>query len=367
MSKAIEIQDFHIWNKMKNRGALVSFDLEITARCNNNCKHCYINLPAGDLQVKSLEMTPKEICRIADQAVSLGAVWCLITGGEPLLRPDFEEIYLMLKFKGLLTSVFTNATLINENHIKLFKNYPPRDIEVTVYGATKDTYEKVTRQPGSYKKFIDGLNLLIQNNVKFRLKAMALRDNLHELDLISKFCRKHTADFYRFDPVLHLRFDRNADRNEEIREERLTPEEVVTLEKKDIERYSALQLNCDNLINSAFAKNIGNYLFRCGSGINSFNVSFDGKYRLCSSLWAPGTTFDLRQGTLEDARSNLMPKVRDLRSNKKEYLESCNNCEITNLCLWCPAHAYLETGEMDGATPYFCAVAHARAAMLEEK
>ena len=66
-----------------------------------------------------------------------------------------------------------------------------------------------------------------------------------------------------------------------------------------------------------------------------------------------------------DAWRNLVPNVRDLRSQRKEFLETCRACPIINLCLWCPAHAYLETGQLDGAVPYFCKVAHERAAALD--
>jgi len=61
---------------------------------------------------------------------------------------------------------------------------------------------------------------------------------------------------------------------------------------------------------------------------------------------------------------NFVPKVRDLRSQRKEFLDSCRRCEIVNLCLWCPAHAHLETGALDGTTPDFCAAAHCRAEEL---
>ncbi len=164
----------------------------------------------------------------------MGTLWCLISGGEPLLREDFADIYLMLKKKGLLVSVFTNACLVTNKHIALFKKYPPRDIEVTVYGATKETYERVTRLPGSYAAFHRGLNLLLKNGIKVRLKAMALRSNFHELAEMGAFCRQHTKDFFRFDPLLHLRFDGNTDRNAEIIGERLTPEEIVAIEQADV-------------------------------------------------------------------------------------------------------------------------------------
>ncbi len=157
--KRIEIQDFALWDKKKKqRHPLYSFDLELTARCNLNCTHCYINLPANDEKARASELSLEEIENIADRAVKMGAMWVLLTGGEPLLRLDFQEIYLMLKRKGLLVSVFTNATLLREEHISLFKRYPPRDIEVTIYGSNPEIYEAITRKPGSFKAFQRGLS-----------------------------------------------------------------------------------------------------------------------------------------------------------------------------------------------------------------
>jgi radical SAM protein with 4Fe4S-binding SPASM domain len=208
--------------------------------------------------------------------------------------------------------------------------------------------------------------MLFSAGVKVRLKAMALRGNLEEMELISDFCRQRTKDYFRFDPVLHMRFDGNQSRNEEIRSERLSPEEIIALEKADPERFMSLQNNCDELINAEFTHYGCDHLFHCGAGKGSFNISFDGKFRLCSSLWVPGTTYDLRKGSLAEAWYNLIPKVRDMRSQNPRFLETCRKCELINLCLWCAAHAYLETGEMDGETPYFCQVAHARAAMLRD-
>jgi len=359
-----EIQEFALWDKMKSRRKVFSFDLEITARCNNDCPHCYINLPAGDRAAQEQELTPAEIGRIADEAVALGAVWVLMTGGEPLLREDFAEIYLLLKKKGLLVSVFSNATMVRQEHVELFRKYPPRDIEVSVYGATKETYEKVTRRPGSFAAFQQGLRLLTDSGVRVRLKAMALRSNHHELAAISEFCRAHTKDYYRFDPLLHLRFDGDASRNAGILAERLTPEEIVAVERADSERFGALEKNCGKLINEEFCHTGCDHLFHCGAGNGSFSVSYDGRFRLCSSLWVPETMYDLRTGTLQEAWENTVPRVRDLRSKNPEFLNTCRKCPLINLCLWCPAHAYLETGAMDTRVEYFCQVAHARAAAL---
>jgi radical SAM protein with 4Fe4S-binding SPASM domain len=364
MPRTLEVQQFPFWEKLKNKRVPLSFDIEVTARCNNDCRHCYINVGAGDRAAGECELSVAEIGNIAGQAVRLGAVWCLITGGEPLLRSDFPDLYLTLKRKGLLVSILTNATLVNDEHVALFKKYPPRDVEVTVYGVTQDTYERVTRRPGSFAAFRGGLDFLLESDIKVRLKTMALRSNVHELPAIAHFCRERTKDYFRFDPLLHLRFDGNAARNAEIRAERLTPAEIVAIERADEERFSALQEWYDKEVVPEFAHSGCDDLFRCSAGSNSFNVSYDGHFRLCSSLCHPESVYDLRKGTLAEAWHTFVPQVRDLRFHSRELLGTCRRCPFIDLCLWCPAHAHLETGELDGAVPYFCEVAHARAAAL---
>jgi radical SAM protein with 4Fe4S-binding SPASM domain len=350
---------------MREKRALISFDLEITARCNNNCRHCYINLPAGDREAKKKELSLKEIQEIGKEAVSLGAVWCLITGGEPLLRDDFPDIYLSLKKKGLLISVFTNATLVTKEHIKLFKGYPPRDIEVSVYGVSKESYELVTRQAGSFAAFRQGLNLLLGSGLNVRLKAMALRSNLHEQPAIARFCRERTKGYFRFDPFLHLRYDKDPSKNAEIKAERLSPEEIIALEQSDPERFQALEKGCDKLIVPQFSHSSCNHLFHCGAGSDSFSLSYDGLFRLCPSLWHPDCVYDLSRGTLTEAWQGFIPQVRTMQSGRREFLETCRKCPFINLCMWCPAHASLETGELDAPVIYFCQVAHARAEALK--
>lgn len=366
MTETLDIQKFPLWDKLKDRRVPFGFDLEITSRCNFDCRHCYINRPADDRAAKNRELTLDEISGIADQAVALGTLWCLITGGEPLLRSDFPEIYLTLKRKGLLVSVFTNAALISEEHVDLFGKYPPRDIEITAYGASRETFERVTRIPGSFAAFNRGLERLGQAGIPVRLKAMALRSNVHELEAISRFCRERTKDYFRFDPLLHLRFDGDPVRNGEIRSERLSPDEIVSIECADGERFDSLRNNCDTLIRKESGADGSGPLFRCGAGEGAFSVTHDGRFGLCASLRADGTLFDLRTGTLREAWETHVPKVRALRSNHPEFLEKCASCGLITLCLWCPAHAYLETGEMDLPVADFCETAQARAEMLTE-
>ncbi|MBI2440280.1 MAG: radical SAM protein [Lentisphaerae bacterium] len=356
------LPDFSLWAKTEVKRIPFEFDLEVTARCNNACRHCCLNLPADDSAARRSELSLAEISDIAGQAVALGALWCLITGGEPLLRKDFFDLYLCLKRKGLLVSVFTNACLVSEKHIRLFRQYPPRDIEVTVYGVTKETYERITRRRGSFAAFRRGLDLLLASGIKVRLKAMALRSNQAELAAIAGFCRAHTKDFFRFDPFLHLRFDGNRKRNAEIRAERLSPAAVAAVEQADEQRAAVVAKECDTLIAPHRDDEPVNCLFHCGAGHASFAVSANGLFRLCPSLWHPDCLYDLRQGTLAEAWQRLVPQVLALCSTNEQFLKKCCVCPLLDLCMWCPAHAYLEHGQMDGWCRYFCEVAHQRVA-----
>ena len=358
------LPEFPLWKKMTGGRPLFSFDFDLTARCNHDCRHCYINLPASDVAVRGKELTLAEIDRIATEAVSLGAFWCLISGGEPLLREDFTEVYLLLKKKGLLVSVFTNATLVRESHVRLFKTYPPRDIEVTVYGVTRETYENVTRTRGSFDAFMKGFDLLQASGLKVRLKAMALRANVHEFAKIAEFCQGRTMDYFRFDPFLHLRYDGDKARNEEIRSERLSAEEIVALERASEGRLRELEKTCGVHIETRTGEGGAVDLFRCGAGLESFSLSSEGLFRLCPTLWHPDCVYDLRKGRLLDAWHGLVPEVRRRTSGKKEFLRACPSCPIIKLCSWCPAHAHLESGELDDPVDFFCRIAHARAGAL---
>jgi radical SAM protein with 4Fe4S-binding SPASM domain len=364
MIQYIKLPEAGIWSKMKNSGAPVSFSFELTARCNNECRHCYVNKPANDAESRARELSVAEIGRIADQAVELGVLWCLLSGGEPLLRSDFEEIYLLLQSKGLLISLYTNATLIRPRHVRLLKMHPPREIEVSVYGVTAATYERVSGKAGSFAQFWRGLHLLLENDIPVRLKAMALRSNLHEHEAIADFCRKHTKDYYRFDPFLNMRFDGDPVRNQEILSERLTAEEIVALEVADRARFNELKNKCVDLSGREVCGPNCNHLIHCGAGLSNFDISYDGQFRLCLCLTAPGTTYDLRQKSLREAWYSFVQQVRNMRSDNEEYLQQCRICTIRDLCMWCPALAYLETGKLDKKVEYFCQLAHQRADMI---
>ncbi len=360
------IPKFGLFDPPRVGRPLAYFNLDITARCNNDCGHCYINLPARDAAARARELPPAEILRIAREAADLGALWCALSGGEPLLREDFPEIYVGLKKLGLLVTIYTNACLVTPATIRLFKRYPPRDIEVTVYGVSRRVYERVTRRLGSYAAFKRGLRLLEKAGLPIRLKAMALKSNFEEFEAIASFCREKTKDFYRFDPILHMRYDRNPARNALIRRERLSPAQIVALERADPVRSRALQAMCaERQPPAPPGPEPSSGLLHCGTGTGGFDVGPEGEFRLCPSLWPSDFVYDLRRGSVADAWNRFVPEALAKAAKSRGGPAECRACPIAGLCLWCPAHAHLETGRVRGNTIYFCRVAHARAEALK--
>ena len=143
-------------NLWKGGGPLLThLDMELTERCNNNCIHCYINLPADDFNTSQKELATPRIKEVLSEAEALGCLTVRFTGGEPLLREDFEELYTFARERGLKIILFTNATLITPYFADLFVRMPPLEkIEITVYGMKKNLmrplpgYRVPLRPPG---------------------------------------------------------------------------------------------------------------------------------------------------------------------------------------------------------------------------
>jgi radical SAM protein with 4Fe4S-binding SPASM domain len=128
----------------------------------------------------------------------------------------------------------------------------------------------------------------------------------------------------------------------------------------------SLKKNCGNYINRENLSITCSSLFKCGAGQNHFSVSSNGFYRPCMSLWHQECIYDLKKGSLREAAKEMTTKLRIMHSEKKEFTENCMKCPFINLCMWCPAHAHLEYGELDKKVEYFCKVARKRAENLKK-
>ncbi|MDD5599658.1 MAG: radical SAM protein, partial [Victivallaceae bacterium] len=188
-SAYVEITSLNKFSLWKNAGPLLGkLDLELTERCNNNCIHCCINLAEHDKPARDKELATKELKKILVDAADLGCMTVRFTGGEPLLRDDFEELYIFTRKLGMKAMLFTNGRLITPRLAKLFSKMPPGEkIEVTVYGMTKESYDSAARRKGAYEEAWKGINLLLENNIPFIIKSALLPSNKTEMKEFEAF------------------------------------------------------------------------------------------------------------------------------------------------------------------------------------
>ncbi|NLT15733.1 MAG: radical SAM protein, partial [Clostridiales bacterium] len=155
---------------------------ELTPRCSLRCKMCYVRLDEKQMDTIGRELTAREWIALAEEAADNGTLYLLLTGGEPLLREDFEEIYTALCHMGFLISLNTNATLVTPEMVALLRRYPPQMTTVTLYGASPDTYGRVCGDPTGFDKTMRGLELLSAVPAELVIRATVIQDNWHELD-----------------------------------------------------------------------------------------------------------------------------------------------------------------------------------------
>ncbi len=323
----------------------VNATLELTYRCNNNCVHCFCSLPANDPSA-ARELSTAEIRGLFDGLASMGTLWLLMTGGEPLLRPDFEEIYLHAKKKGFLITLFTNGTTVDEDVVGLLSKYPPFVVEITLYGATEETYEKVTRVKGSYKKCLRGIEKILQAGIQLKLKTMALAVNQHEIAEMDRMAREWGCEF-RFDPVIQKRIDGNDYSTPESC--RISPEEVVQLDKTFPKRMEEYRKFCDRFITKPAGSR---RLYRCGAGVGSVHVNPCGLATGCSMMVRNG--FSVREHSLEWIWKE---GIRSVIEREKDFRIPCDDCRLVNLCGQCAAWSLLENGTAEKEVEYLCKIA----------
>lgn len=345
---------------------LGQLDIELTERCNNDCIHCCINRPANDADARAHEMTTEQVKDILQQAAGLGCLQVRLTGGEPLLRPDLPELYLYARRLGMKVLLFTNARLITPHLADLFTRIPPLvTIEITVYGMHAESYEAVTRAPGSFAQFWRGVNLLLERNVPFVVKAALLPPNQQEIDEFEVWAQ--TIPWMTERPGYSMFFDlRNhrddADKNRLIKSVRLSPQDGLAALARDEAKYRKEMAE----FASKFMGPPGDQLFGCGAGCG-ICVDAVGRAQPCMGMRAPELTVNVVGAFHETPLQNALDQfshLRALRATNPDYLRRCAVCFLKGLCEQCPAKSWAEHGTLDMPVEYLCDVAHAQARYL---
>ena len=345
--------DLH--QRQAGQRAPLQVSIEVTRRCPLECHHCYNNLPMGDQDARSREMSTEEHFRMLDELVEMGCFWLLYTGGEIFARKDFLEIYTYAKKKGFLITLFTNGTLITEKIADYLVEWPPFAIEITLYGRTKETYEALTAVPGSYDRCLRGIGLLRDRGLPLKLKTVATSINKHEVSAMRRFAEEEIGVEFKMDGQINPRIDCS----QSPLAVRLTPEEVVALDlsaPSGVSEYRRLaKHDLENPPNLAQNDTV----YFCGGGMNALSINAYGEMGIC--LISQQETFSVRELGIEQVWENSLLR---LRSRKRTRITKCVECRIQSLCGMCPANGELENGDRETPVEFLCNVAHLRAAAI---
>ncbi len=317
----------------------LSGSLELTHRCNVRCTHCYLSHGDGELDAAGMH-------RLLDLLRDHGVLSLMLTGGEPLLRADFRELYSHAHRNGFLLTLFSNATLVDEDRADFLASARPRAIEVSVYGATKEAYESVTRVPGSFAAFRRGVQRLRERGLPLRLKAMILRSNAPELEAMRAWSEDDMGIPFRFDTVVFPRLDGDpgalAERTEAHHAAR------VTL-RAESDRKLYLRA-----VENATSAPPDRRLFKCGAGSLTFHIDPNGLAYPCL-MWRR-EPYDLLNGSVREWNR----RVAELRSATLPEDSPCALCSHRLACPVCPANSLLEAGRAGAAPDYFCRLCEAQ-------
>ncbi len=340
--------DLSQWNILKSlNGQRYPYNgmIELTDRCNLNCVHCYINQAPASRGALANEMPTEQVKHVLDQIAEAGTLFLTITGGEPLLRKDFSEIYLYAKRKGFIITLFTNATMVTPEIAEMLAEWKPLSVEVSLYGATQETYEGVTRVPGSYARFKRGVRLLMERSIPVSLKSVLLTENHHELAAMQALTEE-LGTSYRYDGVIWPRLDGSL----EPFKYQLPVEVLTAIDSRQPERGEERK-KLAALHEGVIVRQ--DYIYNCGAGLTSYHINSAGKMCICSMARRPA--FDLNEMPFMEA----WEKIGDLRKLKRQKNTKCRTCEIGAYCVQCTGWSQLVHGDDETPVEFICELAHA--------
>lgn len=331
--------------------------LDLTYRCNFDCRHCWVRIPPGAPEKRD-ELTFEEIRDVVDQARALGCREWSISGGEPMLRPDFAEIFDYLTSRATGYSLNTNGTLITPAIARLLRRKGNK--MVALYGATAEVCDHVTRTPGSFERTMRAFAYLREAGAGFTVQIIPMRDNHHQLaDMIA--LAESVSPRWRIGAAwLYLSASGDPARNAEIARQRLPARDVIALDQPDLsyeESAACAGVRPPSCPEDGQAQEDDRLFASCIASRRDFHVDPYGAMSFCSFIKDPALRYDLRRGSLRQAWEGFVPALSDRVRGGREYLEGCASCELRADCRYCPVYGYLEHRRLPARVEYLCAVA----------
>lgn len=169
---------------------------ELNLGCNYDCEHCYLGLK----QFEGLDWPDRQ--RLLDIMADAGVVWLQLTGGEPLIDRHFAQVYRYAYDLGMMLTISTNGSrLWRADVLELLVTRPVYKLTISVYGATAEGYDAVTRRPGSFQKFSKGLAAAVAAGLPIGLNLVVTGSNAHELDAMKTLAEGYALPYHVYSNI----------------------------------------------------------------------------------------------------------------------------------------------------------------------
>lgn len=339
-----------LMEKAAQNQSAISGSLELLPVCNMNCDMCYVRLSYDEMMRQGGVRTLDEWLHIARQMWEAGVLFLLLTGGEPLLYPNFKELFLELKKMGMILTINTNGTLIDEDMAEFFGKNKPRRINITLYGTSEKTYEELCHYPGGYEKVLKGIRLLKEQNVDVKLAGSLTKKNKEEIFTFVEVGKRLGCpvriDTYMMPAVRERQNSYNF-------QARLAPKEAAKI------RMYALKAEMGEELFKRYMEEMilkVEYMTReednpghmnCFAGRSSFTINWKGEMRPCVILNEP--SISVMKVGFQEAWKYMTRETKKIVLNPK-----CSTCKLRPLCRTCAASALMETGDYTGIPDYMC-------------
>ncbi len=323
--------------------------MELLPLCNMNCKMCYVRMTKEEMNGTGYSMLScDEWLRIADEGIEQGMLFLLLTGGEPLLYPEFTRLYQELSKRGLILSLNTNGTLINEETAKLLSSFGCRRVNITLYGKDDETYGRLCSNPKGFSQVMEGAKLLKKYNVPFRFTCSLTPDNVEQLEELYEIARSFDVPL----SVAAYMFPASRREVDADHQFRLSPEKAgemivksYQLSNPEADMEVAARITLDKAQNPPrFAYCDG---FACHAGKSGFWMNWKGELLPCGMF----TDFkiSLKEHSFKECWEYIVKKC-----SRVPTCSECKDCEKQNICQVCQANCFNETGSYTGKPEYMC-------------
>ncbi|MDP8216443.1 MAG: radical SAM protein [Candidatus Kaelpia imicola] len=310
---------------------------ELTHKCNHKCSYCYI-VPEPEKK----ELTTKEVFSILDGLYNMGTFYLGFTGGEIFMRPDIFDILFYAKNKGFEIILLTNGSLIDEKVADKIEKLSPNKVDITLRGATKKTFDKISGISGSFEKVYRAVDLLKMRSIPLGLKSIIIKPNIKEF-LKMKELVENLGIIFRYDTFISHR----SDGCKVPLNYRILPEEAENLRRKYYPQLFEKYDKDGKLRKKMGIKKNRKVLFNCGAGKTDVIISPYGEMKTCIDISYP--KYNILNGSLEEGWSKIVDFVKNIKPGP-DY--KCNSCPLAKYCSWCPARGLLEEGRLDACSSY---------------